>query len=266
MGGKMGQCSAKDKKVLLGGGIEAMLVAMAKSETNDLKTKLYNINSEKLVRQFTSHFGPLRYIDVYGKQFVTAGQDGIVKLHSFDMFEGFIETIKTEDMVTIPKNETVQDKKTTTKPIVGSTRKIVGMNDNSQKGIAFVDKKLNTNFDKRVDEPVKRTIKLSNLPEEVTENDLYEQFDLFGKIDGRIKIVRLENNTNSASMYKDIIAYISYTDCENANKAYEQKTKNYNPCHDSGNSHDLGIPQFQRHRRFLVLCPDRLVRRCQYHG
>ena len=192
---------AKDKKVLLGGGIEAMLVAMAKSETNDLKIKMFNIKSQKLVKQFTSHFGPIRHIDVFNKNFVTAGQDGIAKFHSFEKFDSSLETINTEDMITVVKDS---------KKIV--QHNVVGMN-NVQKPLYFIESTNNCKEDEII-EPIKRTIKLSNLPQSVNEDMLYEQFDIFGKIDGRIKIVRLE---------RDTIAYINFSDKDNALRAYNNK-------------------------------------------
>ncbi len=222
---------AKDKKVILGGGIEAMLVAMAKSETNNLKTKIYNVNSQKIIRQFTSHFGPLRCIDSYEKKFVTAGQDGIIKVHSFELFEGYKETINTEYMAIINKNDTENIKKNI--PIKPIQKKIPGMaQPNSTKDIGFVENTSNDNNNNEEIKIIKRTLKLSNLPEEITENDLYTQFDIYGKIDGRIKIIKLENNNykhnNSRSnikhsKYIDIVAYINFSDEENAIKAIETK-------------------------------------------
>jgi hypothetical protein len=204
---------AKDKKVLLGGGIEAMLVAMAKTETNDLKTKIYNIKSEKLVTQFSSHFGPLRCIDVFDKQFVTAGQDGLAKIHSFEKFVGCDEIINTEDM----KNKKKIDEKK-------EKIYIVGMN-NEKKNISFYEKS-NDDIQKKEIVIVKRTLKLSNLPEDIDDRQLYEEFDIFGRIDGRIKVVRLENNYGNSNLFKNIIAYINFTEPECAEKAFERKTEN----------------------------------------
>ena len=70
--------------VILGGGIEAMMVA--KTSDNDLRTKIYQISNEKLYKQITNHFGPLRYLHFNPNKssFATASQDGTVKIHYFD--------------------------------------------------------------------------------------------------------------------------------------------------------------------------------------
>ncbi len=66
--------------------------------------------------------------------------------------------------------------------------------------------------------------KVSKLDADIDDFYLYNEFDMFGKIEGRIKIVRLENNYGNSSTYKDIIAYINYSDESCAKNAYDNKT------------------------------------------
>jgi len=70
-----------DRKVLIGGGIEAMNVA--KTSNNDLNLKVFRTSDQKLTNHMKSHFGPIRYIDKspVGKNFITASQDGTVKIY-----------------------------------------------------------------------------------------------------------------------------------------------------------------------------------------
>ncbi len=70
-----------DRKVFVGGGIEAMNIA--KTSNNDLNLKVYRTSDQKLVNHMGSHFGPIRYIDKSpcSKNFVTASQDGTVKIY-----------------------------------------------------------------------------------------------------------------------------------------------------------------------------------------
>jgi translation initiation factor 3 subunit I len=70
-----------DRKIFVGGGIEAMNIA--KTSNNDLNLKVYRTSDQKLINHMASHFGPIRYIDKSpcSKNFVTASQDGTVKIY-----------------------------------------------------------------------------------------------------------------------------------------------------------------------------------------
>lgn len=70
-----------DRKVFVGGGIEAMNVA--KTSNNDLNLKVYRTSDQKLMNHMASHFGPIRYIDKSpsNRNFLTASQDGTVKIY-----------------------------------------------------------------------------------------------------------------------------------------------------------------------------------------
>ena len=70
-----------DRKIFVGGGIEAMNIA--KTSNNDLNLKVYRTSDQKLTNHMRSHFGPIRYINKSpsSKNFVTASQDGTVKIY-----------------------------------------------------------------------------------------------------------------------------------------------------------------------------------------
>ena len=70
-----------DRKVLIGGGIEAMNIA--KTSNNDLNLKIYRASDQKLMNHISSHFGPIRFIDKspINKNFISASQDGTVKIY-----------------------------------------------------------------------------------------------------------------------------------------------------------------------------------------
>jgi hypothetical protein len=67
--------------LFVGGGIEAMNIA--KTSNNDLNLKVYRTSDQKLTNHMRSHFGPIRYINKSpsSKNFVTASQDGTVKIY-----------------------------------------------------------------------------------------------------------------------------------------------------------------------------------------
>ena len=86
-----------DRKVFIGGGIEAMNIA--KTSNNDLNLKVYRTSDQKLMNHMMSHFGPIRYIDKSPccKNFVTASQDGTVKIY-------FINDDDSNQKQTLEKN------------------------------------------------------------------------------------------------------------------------------------------------------------------
>ena len=222
---------ANEKKIVLGGGIEAMFVASTKSNSNDLRTKIYNVKSQKLVLQIQSHFGPIRYIDTVGKICITASQDGSVKIHNIDVETNFNlnnsssteinnsfslfgnalttnnlnlndENVKYEtyEEITYGKQEKETQEKIKEKYIIGLTPKPSNYNDNTY----VIETKNN----------VKKSIKISNLPSDINYKILEEIFECFGKIETRgIKII---NNAY------DTFAFINFSIPESALKAVEQ--------------------------------------------
>ena len=70
-----------DRKIILAGGIEAMMIA--KTGDNDLNIKIYRANDQKLINHLASHFGPVRYLEKSpnNKNFLSASQDGMLKIY-----------------------------------------------------------------------------------------------------------------------------------------------------------------------------------------
>ena len=73
-----------DRKIILAGGIEAMMIA--KTGDNDLNIKIYRANDQKLINHLASHFGPVRYLEKSpnNKNFLSASQDGMLKIYMMD--------------------------------------------------------------------------------------------------------------------------------------------------------------------------------------
>ena len=87
-----------DKKIALGGGIDASLVALTKCDTNDLRLKVYNAKTQKICLQLKSHFGPIRYLASFGKLCVSASQDGTIRICLIDgVLNNDISKFKFED-------------------------------------------------------------------------------------------------------------------------------------------------------------------------
>jgi WD40 repeat protein len=78
-----------DRKVFVGGGKEAMLVA--KTSDNDLNFKIYRTSDQKLVNHIPSHFGPIRYIDrsPNSTNFISASQDGTIRIYFLKIESNF---------------------------------------------------------------------------------------------------------------------------------------------------------------------------------
>lgn len=216
-----------EKKIVLGGGIEAMHIALSKADTNDLRTKIYNVDSTKLVLQIQSHFGPIRFIDTFGKICVTAGQDGSVKIHFIDGSKGndirqynvtptngtatTIEMLKTDLPVQI-KTEPQKEQKY-----------IVGMKK-PDAPIVYEATPYTNNTNEE-----KKSICVQNLPDDITKRELDETFGAFGKLDDNnaIKIITPSYEETFYGKKGEIIrktinetfAFINYSFAEGAEKA-----------------------------------------------
>lgn len=247
-----------DRKVLLGGGIEAMNVA--KTSDNDLNLKIYRTKDQKLTNHIGSHFGPIRFIDKApnSKNFITASQDGSVKIY----------LVMDED----PQDNNLDKKINETKPnfirfglglekndrLTDGTEKIINLTwkptksdkldklnksveqkgqkgQREQKWIPGMPMPKNTNNDvfrpsylssdylssdmneryeqfKKQEIEQNSTIRITNLPHDICVRDLYELFDLYGRIEerGGIKIKDYGDST---------MAFIKYVYPESAIKA-----------------------------------------------
>jgi len=97
-----------DRKIILGGGIEAMMIA--KTSDNDLNIKFYRTNDSKLINHMSSHFGPVRCLDKSpnDKNFISASQDGMLKIYMMNDIdeENKINKINNNETDKINNNET----------------------------------------------------------------------------------------------------------------------------------------------------------------
>jgi translation initiation factor 3 subunit I len=219
----------KNDYVLLGGGIEAMMVA--KTSENDLTTKVFEVSSQKLIKVINNHFGPLRYIDFNSNEncFVTASQDGIAKIHyfsnipksndSFELFgnavykeedelELFDETIKIEDY---NENEVKNSKKD------GKPEKIYPVGHTLHKAEIKVSDYVISTSSKSSEPREISAVKVSNLPEDIDIRDLWDMFEYYGRIE--------HNGIRLKKVYDGTIAFVNYLNSESAKKAIEKCDK-----------------------------------------
>ena len=238
--------------VILGGGIEAMMVA--KTSDNDLTTKIYNTSNEKLFKEIINHFGPLRYLDFNPNKssFVTASQDGTAKIHYFEPItsissglELFGLAIDKEPEELILKNETIKIGEivesisgsmsgSISGSISGSMSESGATKQGKNKG---KDSKVEQNypighplhkeevktFEYRINskiEPENRpvsAVKVTNLPDDVDIGELWEMFEYYGRIEN--------NGIRVKKFYNDTVAFVNYLDADSAKKAIEKCDK-----------------------------------------
>lgn len=239
--------STDEKYVILGGGTELMLVA--KTGDNDLSTKIFSVETGKIVKQMTSHFGPVRYLNFNpnNKSFVSAGQDGFVKIYKVnDKLSSFIAIImdttihfksfgtwleigveERELKDEIIKMDTLLNKKQKKIKIIeypiGHDKYV---RPDSNFGLFKSEYKM-CNKKEEIEEELetdlfvstikKKTvyknngIKISNLPEDIEIDELFELFEFCGRIEEKgINII-----------YRDFgnIAFITYLDDDGASNA-----------------------------------------------
>lgn len=222
-----------ERKIFVGGGADAINVA--KISKNDLSLKIFKIHDGKLMQKMDCHFGPIRFISKSpsNKNFLTASQDGIVKIH---ICENENETVINDDINTtcyntnkiflldeINKFENVNWKPPKINPNDVKIKKWVpGMprneNENTRKSELFtVSTELNNstlnsieNF-KEDQNKTNASIRITNLPPYISTNELNDIFDLYGRIEERgIRIKKYDDTT---------MAFINYSFPESAHKA-----------------------------------------------
>ena len=241
-----------DRKILIGGGIDAMSVA--KNSNNDFNLKIYRTTDQKLMNHISSHFGPIRYIDKSpsNKNFVTASQDGTVKIYIIkdndtDETLNITNEIKINNFGSIKK---YQLSKETNKLLNLSWKPKQKVKDETKinwvPGMPAIDSKsksdnysytdINYKNDKEVLNEKETesysvnslnekyfgsqndTIRITNLPYDIQINDLFEIFDFYGRIyekDG-IKIKNYGETT---------MAFIKYVYPESAQKAIDNANR-----------------------------------------
>jgi translation initiation factor 3 subunit I len=220
-----------NRKVIIGGGIEAMNIA--KTSDNDLNIKIYRTSDQKLTHHINSHFGPIRFIDKSpcSKNFMTASQDGSVKIYFMNeinkqeekinefkkfgngLFNNLSLNNETNKMINLSWKPQIIKKQKIQKWIPGMP---VLKNENNE---LFNISNLSTDINNKLEELKKQeeqnsTIRITNLPRDIKIKDLYELFDLYGRIEerGGIRIKDYENST---------MAFLKYLFPEAAHKAME---------------------------------------------
>ena len=235
-----------DRKVILGGGIEAMNVA--KTSDNDLNLKIYRTSDQKLTHHIGSHFGPIRYIDKSpcnnSKNFMTASQDGSVKIYFIIDTETNTNTNtkQIEQIEQIEQNKIIfnrfGDGLENNSSLTNETNKMINLSWKPQKVKETIVKKwipgmpipkdnndnsiysannISINLDKNLYElkhEQNSTIRITNLPYYIKIKDLADLFDLYGRIEerGGIKIKEYQDST---------MAFIKYVYHEAAIKAID---------------------------------------------
>jgi hypothetical protein len=238
-----------ERKVILGGGVEAMLVA--KTSVNDLNIKIFNIKTGKLGAQMSSHFGPIRYISQSpsSKNFTTASQDGTVKIYIMNEFEEDNQETSTESNAQIKTESEIvnyslfgsvvdcdPEELVLMDEITKLSRPVV-ISNNPKKNIKPVNPAMNTyvigsikkiepgelekddedeaailfKISKR--ENSNASIRISNLPKDIRLDELWERYEFFGRIEEKgIKIKNFGGDT---------VAFINYINRQSAEKAIE---------------------------------------------
>jgi translation initiation factor 3 subunit I len=225
-----------NKFILLGGGIEAMMVA--KTSDNDLTTKIYQVSNQKLFKQITNHFGPLRYLDFNpnGLNFATASQDGSAKIHYFnpivdktevDKRELFGYALSKDDSELLLANEIIslEDNNVTDKiqQNKGNKKKIQEPQSYPLGHPLYKIEKevleytITPKSNKSYESKQVSAVRVTNLPDDTYVKDLQDIFEFYGRIDNNgIRIIKL---------YNDTIAFVNYLNHESAKKAIEKCNK-----------------------------------------
>jgi translation initiation factor 3 subunit I len=236
-----------DRKVFLGGGIEAMNVA--KSSSNDLNLKIYRTSDQKLTNHISSHFGPIRYIDKSpcSKNFMSASQDGSVKIYFITDIESnknILEDVEKENLekTNITNNSFIKfgNALFNDSSLINETNKMINLSwkppkikeqivqnwvpgmpipkeDNS--GL-FQFNNSNDNLNNKLyefnknEEEQNSTIRITNLPYSIKQKDLFDLFDLYGRIEERGGVKILDYGDS-------VMAFIKYTYPESAYKAID---------------------------------------------
>jgi translation initiation factor 3 subunit I len=226
-----------DRKVFVGGGIEAMNVA--KTSDNDLNIKIFRVKDQKLTNHIGSHFGPIRFIDraPNSKNFMTASQDGSVKIYFITDDDAYNkQTEQTykfifnrfgnglEDDISLI-DETNKMMNLSWKPpkvkevVVQKWVPGMPMPKDTNNSNTYKPTNLTEDLDKKLEELKKQeaqnsTIRITNLPQDIRVKDLGELFDLYGRIEERGGI-RIKDYGDST------MAFIKYVYPEAAYKAIE---------------------------------------------
>ncbi len=195
--------------VIIGGGIDAMLVAQ--KSNNDFTSRFYSIKTGKFIANIGGHFGPIRYIDFHpnGKCYTTASQDGMVRLNYIDDVEQNLNynqiTFKFINDINIPlecENSKKEDiKKEDSKK-----------EDNKKECKLYTFTSRTNDTEREYEKKDTFAIKITNLPSDIEYYDLSELFEFYGRIK--------ERGINIKKYNDDTVAFINYLDKSCAEKAF----------------------------------------------
>jgi WD40 repeat protein len=202
-----------DRKVFLGGGIEAMNVA--KTSNNDLNIKIYRTSDCKLTNHICSHFGPIRYIDKSpcNKNFVTASQDGTVKIYfinddnsgqeakqtkQIEQIEQIEQTKQTEQTEQIEQVEQVEIQE---KNLENENLELVYLTNETNKmlNLSWKPPKQNSNTNNQV----QKRIPGMPIPKEVNQNkntDAFKISDLNDDLEKKLEQAKKEAEEKNSTI------------------------------------------------------------------
>lgn len=215
-----------EKQIILGGGDDAIGVAM--SGTNDFKLKYFDIKKNKLISQISSHFGPIRYLDraPNSKNFVSASQDGTVKIYQLDEEPNEIEKNEKPDTFGLSDYELIILSDDITKRDYINAHKKKESSDNNLIIKPLIEPISSTlfNVSKELESiklvKVNKTVKIGGLSKDVDRDKLIDLFECYGAIEDRGIIFRFISG--------DFFVFIKYKSEESAKKAFEKHhNKNY---------------------------------------
>ena len=222
--------SKNNKKVIIGGGNDVKLIA--NSETNDLNLKFINIKSKKVTQEYTSHFGPIKYIDKCKNNniLVTASQDGTVKIYlyeeykdmnEYDRFGIGLEKSDNELLLSdVSINITTNGNNIIKKKEEPKSNWIVGM----PKPKEVIEKSLFKIKEREIiNEPeiINTTLKISNLPNDIDIDSLKDLLEMYGRITDMSRLKYYDSDT---------ILYVTYShkdSCDKAIKMLDKKKMGY---------------------------------------
>lgn len=242
--------SHNDRQVFLAGSVNTINVA--KTSNNDLSLKIFKIKNSKLINKMECHFGPIRFISKSpsSKNFLTASQDGIVKIHIINNLDDE-QNEQIEQIDQIKQNEYNEYNEKNKENgmdgekiflLDGSSRleyvnrkpqkkiqntleqkwipgmpKISETNNQDKAELFKIDNELNKTISNSVElireehNKTNSSIRVTNLPPHIDTFRLEEIFDLYGRIEDRgIRIKKYDENT---------VAFINYVFSDSANKA-----------------------------------------------
>jgi translation initiation factor 3 subunit I len=228
--------------VMIGGGLDGLSVAF--SLHNDTSIKFCSLKKGTHIGEISTHFGPIKNIifNPNKTNFASAGQDGYVRI--FYINNDYASHINISNIELSQDVANIKIRNICNNQLISESIKYIEYNFNAPKKNAVIEEKSvgiykipTSTMSKTVPTPspvhepqpqsgiysikkvvekyssniIEGSIKISNLPNTITRNDLEEIFDIYGRIKERGIYIKNYND--------DTIAYINYEDIESAKKA-----------------------------------------------